>query len=132
MRIEFVHALIALGAVLAASLEAIVDEYVSRTRKIEHKLSASIRFIVIMFINFYLFNDLWYPILHSVIDLFFYWFTMDSVWGYRRLGNWFYVGETAELDKLCRATLGNSTLAFIFFKVFCTLALVIPLYFLSM
>jgi hypothetical protein len=115
------HVIVLLGITIAASVEAIIDEIVSRRRSIEHGLSATIRTLVISLINVIAFKELWYAGMHSVIGLGWYWFIFSGVWGYRRLKDFWYIGTTAVLDKLNRATTGTGAGGVIMFRLFVTL-----------
>lgn len=115
------HVIVLLGIIIAASVEAIIDEIVSRSRSIEHGLSATIRILAISLINVIVFKELWYAGMHTVIGLSCYWFVFSGVWGYRRLKDFWYIGTTATLDKLNRVTTGTGAGGVIMFRLFITL-----------
>jgi hypothetical protein len=110
------HAIVLLGIAIAAPIEAIFDEIVSRSRKIEHWLSATIRVTVIGSINAFYFEEWWYIGLHTVLGLGLYWFLFSGVWGYRRLNDFWYIGYTSFLDKMNRATTGAGAGGVIMFR----------------
>ena len=115
------HLLVLLGITIAATTEAVIDEIVSRRRSIEHGLSATIRLLVVSIINLIAFEEFWYAGMHTVIGLGWYWFIFSGVWGYRRLKDFWYIGTTATLDKLNRATTGTGAGGVIMFRLFVTL-----------
>ena len=131
MNLDLFHLLVYLGSVAFAVVEAVLDEINSKNRNIEHAISATFRVIVISGLNLYFLDGFFYPMLHTVICLFLYWITLDSVFGYRRTGDWFYIGNTAFMDRMCRKYIGVGAIPFIFSKVFFTLIFAIPLYLLS-
>ena len=100
MKNEIIEVLIPVVSGIASFIEARFDA--KQTRKIEHLVSATTRFIIVSVGCIYLYNISLHALTLTIFSLTVYWAVFDVSYNYFRGVNLWYMGVTSNTDRYFR------------------------------